>query len=103
MSRLESARTIEAKVGAKRHPTEHLGRAVSVMQRVYVLHSAECVASGIDLRTCAYSIALDEGIDLNVWKGWEDQPVQLTIADDCDDLVPVALAVPTDREGQTDA
>lgn len=87
MTRLESAATIEAKVGAKRHPTDHLGRAVSVMQRVYILHSEECRGSDIDLRECEFSVALDGGIDLSDWVDRQDVPVVLGI-DDFGDLVP---------------
>lgn len=88
MSRLEPAETIERAVGAKRHPTEHLGRAVSSEQRVYVLHSAECVASGIDLRACDYSLALDLGIDTANWADAEDRPVVLRIDPVWEDLLP---------------
>lgn len=88
MTRLESAATIETKVGAPRHATDHLGRAVSVMQRVYILHSTECLESGIDLRSCRYSTALDQGIDLRIWDGFEDQVVTLMIDADTGDLLP---------------
>lgn len=92
MSRLEAADKIEAIVGAKRHPTDHLGRAVSAEQRVYVLHSEECAASGIDLRECQYSEALDLGIDLGIWGDHEDQPVRLLIDPEHYDLLPMPLA-----------
>jgi hypothetical protein len=88
MSRLEAADKIEGIVGAKRHATDHLGRAVSAEQRVYVLHSAECVASGIDLRKCQYSEALDLGIDLGVWADHQDVPVKLLIDEEYGDLTP---------------
>lgn len=91
MSRIESAKRIEGIVGAKRHEIDHLGRAVSAEQRVYVLHSKECVESGIDLRDCEYSIALDLGINLDVWRDWQDQPVKLIISDEYDDLEPDPL------------
>ncbi len=68
---------IERIVGAERHPTRHLGRAVSLGQTVYILHSGVCKASGIDLRRCSYSRALDIGIDLVAWQGWEDRAVVL--------------------------
>lgn len=77
MSRLESAETIEATVGALRHPTEHVARAVTAEERVYVMHSAECLASGIDLRECKYSIALDRGILLRAWRLFPDRPVRV--------------------------
>lgn len=91
MSRLESADTIEAKVGAKRHPTEHLGRAVSATQRVYILHSQKCLARGIDLRECEYSQALDYGIELIVWAEFQDVPVVLGIDAEYGDLEPLRV------------
>lgn len=97
MSRLESARSIEAKVGAKRHATEHLGRAVSATERVYILHSTSCVASGIDLRDCEYSDALDLGIDLAIWAPFQDVPVVLGIDPANNDLVPVRAVAADDR------
>lgn len=89
MSRLEAANKIEGIVGAKRHDTLHLARAVSAEQRVYILHSAECGASGIDLRKCEYSIALDDGIDLGIWDDFQDQVVELAIDADYGDLLPL--------------
>ena len=77
MSNLVSPDEIESIVGATRHPTRHLGRAVSSEETVYILHSGLCKASGVDLRKCAYSRALDYGIDPVEWKKWEDQPVVL--------------------------
>lgn len=92
MSRLEAADKIEGIVGAKRHPSDHLGRAVSAEQRVYVLHSAECVSSGIDLRACEYSVALDRGIDLGIWDDYQDMPVTLIIDEEYEDLTPTQAA-----------
>lgn len=86
--RLEPATEIEGKVGALRAQDDHLGRAVSAEQRVYVLHSAECVGSGIDLRECEYSRALSLGIETNEWSGAEDRAVLLEIDEEFDDLVP---------------
>lgn len=88
MSRIEAADKIEGIVGVKRHANEHWGRAVSAEQRVYVLHSEECVARGIDLRKCEYSIALDYGIDLGLWAEYQDRPVLLLIDEEYDDLTP---------------
>ena len=78
---------IERIVGARRHPHQHLGRAVSAEQTVYILHSEKCRDSGTDLRECAYSKALDNGIDLDWWKAHEDKPVVL--APYHDRLIPV--------------
>ncbi|WP_228941817.1 hypothetical protein [Nocardioides sp. Leaf374] len=79
MTDLVPADQIEHLVGARRHPLAHLGRADSTEQTVYILHSYACRDSGIDLRTCGYSRALDRGIDLGDWAGHEDQVVTLQV------------------------
>ncbi len=89
MSRLEPSDKIESIVGAKRHETLHIGRAVSAEQRVYIMHSQQCLESDIDLRDCDYSLALDDGINLIEWDGMEDKPVVLHIAEDTGELVPL--------------
>lgn len=76
VSDIVPSKDIERIVGAKRHPTQHLARAVSAEQTVYILHSQACLDSGIDLRECDYSLALDRGIHgLHEWSGREDMPV----------------------------
>ena len=82
MSNLVPAEEIEQKVGARRHLAQHLGRADSAAQTVYVLHSQRCKDRGIDLRDCEWSWALDNGIDPADWKGFEDQAVVLAIIND---------------------
>lgn len=79
MADLVPADQIEQIVGARRHPHQHLGRAVSSEQTVYILHSEKCRDSGIDLRACGWSRALDRGINLADWNGYEDRAVVLTI------------------------
>jgi hypothetical protein len=79
VSRLVPGDEIEAIVGRARHATEHWGRAVSAERRVFLLHSARCRDSGRDLRQCPYSLALDDGIDEQLWAGWEDRPVRVAI------------------------
>jgi hypothetical protein len=81
MSEIVPSDQIEQIVGAQRHRSVHLGRAVSSEQTVYILHSVECRASGIDLRECKFSIALDNDIDLTVWAAYLDRPVLLMIWD----------------------
>ena len=98
MSRLEAADKIEGIVGAPRHDTLHLARAVSDEQRVYVLHSKECAARGIDLRTCEYSIALDNGIEMDEWEHWQDRPVLVKIDPDYDELTPWPIPESTVRD-----
>jgi len=77
MSQLVPKDRIEKIVGAKRHQREHYGRAVTAEQTVYILHSADCAAQSPDLRRCEYSLALDQGIDVDDWI--EDEPVMLAI------------------------
>ncbi|ACC42321.1 hypothetical protein MMAR_3910 [Mycobacterium marinum M] len=79
MSNLVPAEDIERIVGASRHSTMHIGRAISSEQTVYILHSHECKDSGIDLRECELSLALDRGIERPSWAGYEDRPVALGI------------------------
>lgn len=82
MSDLVPTSEIEQIVGAQRHATMHIGRAISSEETVYILHSHECKDSGIDLRDCALSLALDNGIDRSQWDGYEDRPVALGIIHD---------------------
>lgn len=77
MTSLVSPVDIERIVGAPRHDTDHLGRAVSAEQTVYIMHSRECLASAVDLRDCEYSVALDGGIDTQLWI--QDRPVRLAV------------------------
>ena len=78
MTNLVSPDEIEKIVGVKRHPTAHLGIAVSEDAKFYILHSKQCLDSGIDLRECEYSVHLDQyGVDF-----WEvDSPLVIFIDD----------------------
>jgi len=91
MTDLVPSSDIERIVGAERHQSRHLGRAVSEKQTVYILHSRDCLDSGDDLRDCPYSLALDEfGIDTDgAWSGHEDEVVELRIVDGA--LVPEVI------------
>lgn len=92
MTELINPAAIERIVGVHRHATEHLGRAVSAEQRVYILHSAACAAATPDLRDCEYSTTLHlHGIDRSEWVGFEDRPVRLTIDPEFGDLIPAPL------------
>lgn len=77
MTDLVPADRIEQIVGASRHATHHIGRAVSGEETVYILHSRQCLDTGRDLRQCPYSLALDQGIDPDEWT--EDVPLRLAI------------------------
>jgi hypothetical protein len=59
MTDLVDAKEIERIVGVKRHPTEHWGRACVSRWAFFILHSEACRDSGIDLRFCPFSRALD--------------------------------------------
>ena len=82
------ASKIERTVGTARYTTRHIGRAVSADQRVYILHPQVCLDSGIDLRDCPFSIALDRGINKWVWARYQDRPVELRISPEYGDLLP---------------
>lgn len=77
MTELVPASEIEEIVGAQRHPTHHIGRVVSAEETVYILHSHKCRDSGLDLRECRYSVALDRGIDERLWP--KDRAVRLSL------------------------
>ncbi len=79
MSNLVNPDEIERIVGAKRHPVQHLGRADSFEEIVYILHGEKCKDSGVDLRECPFSVALDRGIDLADWGDFQDRAVVLAI------------------------
>lgn len=79
MTDLVPADQIEGIVGAKRHPLHHLGRVVPATQTVYILHSQRCKDSGIDLRDCDWSRALDRGINESEWRDCQDRPVVLHV------------------------
>jgi hypothetical protein len=70
---------IEAIVGVERHATRHYARAVSAEQTVFILHSKRCLLGTPDLRECLFSVALDNGIDLDVWADHQDRPMRVSI------------------------
>lgn len=90
MTDLVDATEIERIVGIGRHDSRHYGKAVSSEQTVYILHSMLCKTSGRDLRECAFSLALDTGIDEYDWSDAEDMTVRLTFSRDRK-LVPARL------------
>ncbi|MCU1677696.1 MAG: hypothetical protein JWM93_2454 [Frankiales bacterium] len=96
MSDLVPTEDIERIVGAKRHPTEHVARAVSAEEQVYLLHSAECLALGRDLRDCPYSLALDEGINDIEWEVDAPLVVAIAVDDGYARLIPKAAAPVSD-------
>lgn len=79
MTTLVPRKLIEETVGTRRQNKLHVGRMNSKENAFYILHSKECLESGIDLRDCEYSVALDNGI--KDWDGWEDNPHFITISD----------------------
>ncbi len=89
MADLVPAEDIERIVGATRHPFKHIARAVSAEQTVYILHARGCIESTSDLRKCRYSLALDFGISLDRWRGWEDRPVIVAVHPVSRHLIPL--------------
>ena len=79
MSEIVPVEEIEKIVGVKRHRQAHYARAVSAEQTVYILHSQGCLDSGIDLRDCRFSVALDLGIHEGDWSDMEDRVVMLGV------------------------
>lgn len=80
MADLVPADRIEEIVGARRHDTKHMGRVVSAEKRIYVLHSRACVDSGIDLRECEFSRALD-ATQVRPWEWTPDVAMALDVDD----------------------
>lgn len=71
---------IEQIVGATRHATLHFGRAVSVEERFYILHSEECLDTRINLLDCPFSVALSfYGVNPDEFAG--DTAVVLEVGD----------------------
>ena len=91
MTDLVPAEDIEQLVGARRHRRAHLGYADATTETVFILHSQECKDSGIDLRDCSFSLALDHGIDLDVWADDQDRTVMLVVYNGRLHAAPVAL------------
>jgi hypothetical protein len=78
MTELVPREDIENHVGRERHAADHYGRINTSEGRFYILHSRECLESGIDLRDCEFSLALDRGTER--FERWhEDRPIRLGI------------------------
>jgi hypothetical protein len=82
-------------VGVQRSADRHWGRSMSAIQRIVVLHSAECVATTPNLHACRFTMALGLGIEWpravrEAWKGHHDMPVPLIISEH-GNLVPDTL------------
>ena len=97
MTEVIRANFVESIVGVMRHETKHFGRAVSAEGVMYILHSCECVRTGIDPRECPYSVALDLGIDPLLWAHQQDCVVVLAICPDEGDLIPQLAEVVEDE------
>lgn len=61
MTDLVDPADIERIVGRGRSFSDHYARYVASEDRIYILHSQQCVDKTPDLRNCPYSIALDDG------------------------------------------
>ena len=87
MSDLVDPSSIEEIVGVNRHIRRHYARAVSATQTFYILHSQRCLDSGVDLRECRFSVALDRGIRFREWEELQDRPCALGVCQNR--LVPI--------------
>lgn len=68
MTRAVPADKIEAIVGVNRDPVEHYGLALDEELVFYILHSGACRDSSPDsLHDCPFSLALDLGIDRDLF------------------------------------
>jgi len=101
MAELVDRDSIEEIVGCERQNQQHMARAVTAEQTVYILHSHFCLGANPDLRECIFSQALDNGVEPDRWEGFEDRPVQVLISWE-GRLVPArqARSVPTSRTEQ---
>lgn len=77
---------IETIVGTRRKAQQHIARASSQDEQIYVLHSALCVKRR-EITECAYTQALDNGINMEVWEDHQDEPVEVMVSNGR--LVPV--------------
>ncbi len=81
MADLVDPTEIEELVGARRHHALHIGRADTKSGTFYILHSQDCLDSGIDLTECRFSVALDMGVSERLWAGREDKAQIIAITD----------------------
>lgn len=72
---------IERIVGAPRASRVHIGHAITAESMLYVMHSQECLDSGIVHTDCIYAQALDREINPEAWIGFANQPVVLRVWD----------------------
>lgn len=82
---------IERIVGARRHSIKHLGRVVTADHTTYILHSEHCRSRGLDLRECAFSVAMDDGVDDAEFEGYTDRAIVMGV-DSNGVLLPAEIA-----------
>ena len=72
---------IEEQVGRSRHETLHYGRADHDDKMFYILHSFECLNSGIELPACRFSLAFDKAVSDEAFDDneWPEGPVELDV------------------------
>ena len=87
MSNKVDPNQIEEIVGTKRNRKAHIGKFVSEEDKVYIMHSRECVVAHEDLRQCKFSLAMDTGLPEKAWNKYADKTVLLGIMKDF--LVPL--------------
>ena len=60
-------------------PCFSYGVSAHLLADVYILHSADCLATGRPLTECPYSLSLGQRMSLQRWAGFLDQPVYARI------------------------
>ena len=91
MTDLVPTNEIEAIVGIARHPSYHFGRNSTGDEKIYILHSQECLDREADLRDCPFSVALDAGVEESDWTGDRaNRPLRLELWHGM--LIPAELA-----------
>lgn len=87
MSKKVDPSAIEKIVGAPRNRKAHFGKLMSDEDRMYIMHSHECVRDNEDLRQCKFSLAMDRNMPEAIWNKYADKTVLLGVMEGA--LVPL--------------
>jgi len=62
------------------------------IEQIVGLHSHKCLDAGRDLRSCRFTLALDRGIEMDVWGDHQDEAVRV-VTSRSGSLVPVVAGM----------
>jgi len=79
MSNLVNSKEIEEIIGAPRNRKAHFGKLITAEDKIYIMHSYECVFKNEDLRQCEFSKAMDHSTPEKLWNKFEDKTVLLGV------------------------